>query len=232
VFRYNENVTDILTQNGAATGVRLAGGEVIAADAVIANADLAALDAGLFGTAAQTAVAGMMRGATRSFSAVTWACTGTASGFPLAHHNVFFSTDYKAEFADIARGGLPSDPTIYVCASAPGQFFCLVNAQAGSLDGADYLPLVLAKLQRCGLTLHPEMIQRTGPDEFATLFPASAGALYGRALAGWRDSFHRPGATTRLPGLYLAGGAVHPGPGLPMAAQSGRLAAAAVLRAL
>jgi 1-hydroxycarotenoid 3,4-desaturase len=231
-FRYNTKVIEIITQNGATAGVRLSDGEVLSADAVIANADLAALDAGLFGTAAKIAVGGMMKRATRSFSALTWACTGTATGFPLAHHNVFFSADYKTEFAEIARGELPSDPTIYLCASAPEQFFCLVNAQAGGQDKPEYLNHVLAKLQRCGLTLTPDKVQRTGPSEFGEIFPASAGALYGRALAGWKDSFNRPGSKTRLPGLYLAGGAVHPGPGLPMAAQSGRLAAAAVLRAL
>jgi 1-hydroxycarotenoid 3,4-desaturase len=232
VFRYNTKVTDIITKNGAAAGVRLAGGEVLAANAVIANADLAALDAGRFGAGAKTAVAGMMRGATRSFSAMTWACTGTATGFPLSHHNVFFSNDYQAEFAELARGELPSDPTVYVCASATGQFFCLVNAQAGSADEPEYFTHVLAKLQRCGLTLTPDKVRHTGPGEFGHKFPGSGGALYGRALAGWKDSFDRPGSKTRLPGLYLAGGAVHPGPGLPMAAQSGRLAAAAVLGAL
>jgi 1-hydroxycarotenoid 3,4-desaturase len=41
--------------------------------------------------------------------------------------------------------------------------------------------------------------------------------------------FRRSGASSRLPGLYLAGGSVHPGPGVPMAAMSGRLAAETLL---
>jgi len=42
-------------------------------------------------------------------------------------------------------------------------------------------------------------------------------------------AFRRPGSRSALAGLYLAGGSVHPGPGVPMAALSGRLAAARLL---
>ena len=69
----------------------------------------------------------------------------------------------------------------------------------------------------------------TTPTDFDRLFPATGGALYGQASHGWRASFERPGARTRLPGLYLAGGSTHPGPGVPMAALSGRHAAACLL---
>jgi 1-hydroxycarotenoid 3,4-desaturase len=228
-FVYGARVLDIGAAGGRVAYVRTAETEM-RVDAVVANADLAALDAGLLGGAARAAVAGMMRGAVPSFSAVTWAMTGRAEGFELAHHNVFFAADYPAEFAALRKGRVPETPTVYVCAAEPGQIFCLVNAPAnGAGADAACLPNMLAQLARCGLTLTPETLVRTDPAGWAQKFPASGGALYGRALAGWRDSFARPGAKTRLPGLYLAGGAVHPGPGLPMAAISGRLAAQCVL---
>ena len=70
---------------------------------------------------------------------------------------------------------------------------------------------------------------RTTPQDFAALFPATGGALYGRAVHGPMATFQRPGSQTAIPGLYLAGGSTHPGAGVPMAALSGRLAAASVI---
>ena len=82
-----------------------------------------------------------------------------------------------------------------------------------------------------GLTFSnlPARPSLTTPEDFARLFPGSDGALYGRSPHGLMAPFRRPRARTTLPGLYLAGGGVHPGPGMPMAALSGRHAAAAIL---
>ena len=43
------------------------------------------------------------------------------------------------------------------------------------------------------------------------------------------SSFARPSSISSIKNLYLAGGSIHPGPGVPMAAMSGRLAAEALM---
>ena len=241
VFRFGEEVQRIVVANTRASGVVLASGERIEADNIVVNADTAALADGLFGKDAAATVK-PIREKNRSLSAMTWAMVAETEGFPLLHHNVFFSNDYAAEFEDIFQHKrLPAAPTVYVCAQdrgdgamAPKQdrLFLLVNAPAIG-DREQFSPKDIAScqtrmfelLQRCGLRVTGEASVVTTPTDFHRLFPATGGALYGRASHGWMASFQRPGSATKIPGLYLAGGSTHPGAGVPMAALSGRLAA-------
>ena len=250
-LRYRAEAAQITTGPRGVDGVLLADGERLAADAVVVNADVAAVADGLLGRAVAKAVS-PPRAASRSLSALTWAMSAGTAGFPLVRHNVFFSSDYAAEFDDIlVRRRLPSAPTVYVCAqdrgdagdplAGPERLLCLVNAPATGdsdpFDAAEIEPCTqraFALLERCGLHIarRPEATRVTTPRDFDRLFPGTGGALYGQASHGWRASFERPGARTRVAGLYLAGGSTHPGPGVPMAALSGRLAAQSLLEDL
>jgi 1-hydroxycarotenoid 3,4-desaturase len=240
VFRYGTQVDEITVKGGRATGVRI-GPEQIEADALIINADTAALTHGLFGRAAARAMPDTK--APRSLSAVTWAMVAVTDGFPLERHNIFFSNDYAAEFnAIFSRNTLPEAPTIYVCAqdrpspyhTGPERLLCLINAPATQrpFHATEINPCttrMLQHLERCGLHIKPALTQITTPENFARLFPGTSGALYGPAMHSTMAPFRRPGSRSKIPNLYLAGGSTHPGAGVPMAALSGRLAAASVL---
>ncbi|TFU03124.1 phytoene desaturase [Polymorphobacter arshaanensis] len=246
-FRYDAPVDKILIEHGRAVGVKLRSGERITAASVVCNADPAAIGAGGYGDAARRATSPVAPHR-RSLGAMVWTARATATGFPLARHNVFFSDDYPAEFAALGAGRLANAPSVYVCAqdrdaadTAPdGQerLQIIVNAPPVG-DGAAFTPAeidtcrlrMLDSVSRAGLSLDlaPSMVLTT-PHDFEAMFPSTGGALYGPASHGWAASFRRQGSRTRIPGLYCAGGSTHPGAGVPMAALSGQRAAECLLR--
>lgn len=252
-LRYAAPCQRILVREGRACGIELAGGEQLQADAVVFNGDASALAQGLLGEGVQQAAKNTPL-SKRSLSAVTWSVNAETAGFPLVRHNVFFDNDYKLEFDEIFKQHkLPSRGTVYVCAqdrtdTSPDKvgkerLLCLVNAPAVG-DQCQQKQLTPSEIQSCqqqslellsqcglALDLNSATAQSvvTTPADFNQLFPGTGGALYGPASHGWMTPFRRPSSASQLPGLYLAGGSVHPGPGVPMAALSGQLAAATVM---
>lgn len=246
-FRYGATVETIAIERGRVTGVVLETGERIESARVLFNGDPAALTRGMLGRGTQRAVKRAAIGP-RSLSAYIWAFAAKPSGLDLRHHNIFFGETQQTEFDALEQGDIPADPTIYVC--APDRVDGLIPSEAERLkivlNGA---PLgenasthddefyqcrtqTFETLQRMNLSFDvtPERVSLITPSDLATRFPGSDGSISGRRPDGLRATFQRPKTRSRISGLYLAGGSVHLGTGMPMASLSGRHAAAAILQ--
>lgn len=249
-FRFGEEVDAIRLRAGRVSAVRLKSGEELEADAIVFNGDVSALGSGLFEKNDKPPIR-TVPARQRSLSAVTWCLRARTTGWPLAYHNVLFGDDYADEFdAVFRRREITPFPTVYICAQdrlqetkpeGEERLLLLINAPAdGDIHSAAIQDRLFAsdklhdQLKRHGLILEadPDQAVITGPQGFNSLFPATGGALYGLANHGPMASFARPGSRTSIQGLYLAGGSAHPGPGVPMATLSGRLAAARLLEDL
>jgi phytoene desaturase len=215
-------------------------------DLVVANADAEHLYRDLLGDAA--AVRRVQR-ADRSSSGFV-ICAGVRGITPeLSHHNLWFSEDYRTEFAQIAAGQLPTDPTIYGCVSSvtdPSQapagnenWFLLINTAPsgagrsttgttpGELDRSQATDRVLEGLARRGVDLRDriDVLHTLTPSDIAERYRAPGGAIYGTSSNGRRAAFLRPSNRTRYPNLFLVGGSSHPGGGLPLVTMSARIVA-------
>ena len=239
-------VRTIETDGRGVTGVTLADGRRLPTDTVVFNGDPRALATGLLGDGTAR-VAPQTKRAPRSYSAHVWAFASPVSGPNLHHHNVFFSADEVQDFGTLRRGLLPDDTTLYICAQDRGfgtaappveRFEIILNAPATDGPPPDpqreyeqCLTRTIPALKRWGLTFAetPKRHALTTPSGFAARFPATAGSIYGQSPHGTFAALNRPRAQTAVPGLWLAGGGCHPGAGVPMAALSGRHAAAAIL---
>jgi len=186
-----------------------------------------------------------VRAAGRSTSGLVLLLGAEGRTEALDHHTVLFSSGYRQEFADLAAGRPPDDPTVYVCAAdrtdptaAPAgheSLFVLVNVPSADdptaawADGRAeaYAERVLDVLERRGLDLRRRIVHREviTPAHLAARHRAVGGAIYGTSSNGRRAAFTRPPNRGRRPGLYLVGGSSHPGGGLPLVALSARIVA-------
>lgn len=225
-----------LTHDGRrASGVRLAGGEHVPADAVVANVDALHLYRDLLPRPRSRRWAEAVPRSSSGF-VLLLGVGGTTQG--LAHHNISFSEDHLAEFTALFDGTAPiADPTVYVCNSStsdPTQapqghenWFVMVNAPSGAGAMPGYGDHLLEVLARRGWDLSGRIVHREEitPADIEERFRTPGGSIYGTSSNGLLAAFLRPGNRGPLDRLYLCGGSSHPGGGLPLVAISGRIAA-------
>lgn len=250
-IRPNCPVQQILVKGNMVRGVRLADGTEIAAQVVVANVDVTTVYQNLL----PAHIATPQRLA--SLTKVKPSCSGfilllgVAGNHPnLAHHNIFFSGNYRREFDQIFRQGVPPDePTIYVAITsksdadhAPSHcenWFVLVNAPAlgpgfdWSTQAAPYRDRILARLAQFGFEVRDRLQAEhmLTPLDIARLSGAWRGALYGASSNNPFTAFQRPHNRCRdVRGLYFVGGTTHPGGGVPLVMLSGKVAAKLILQ--
>ena len=244
-------VRRIVERGGRVGAVETEAGETVDVGAVVSNMDAVRTYSELVGGAPAEAF-------TRARSWEP-ACSGVVLYLGLSraydhllHHDFVFSRDPEEEFHWIYGKGEPApDPTCYL--AAPARTEPAVAPEGGDAlyvlvhtpylrphhDWEEMLPgyrrTILDKLRRtAGLDDIEDRIvfeSALTPQGIHDRYRVLDGAIYGLASHGRMWGAFKPGNRSRvLPGLYLAGGAAHPGPGMPMVLMSGWIAADALDR--
>ena len=231
----------------AATGVELSSGQSIRADVVICNADVVWAYQHLIAPEHRPHYDDAKLKSIEPGGSGMVLMLGVDGTYPqLAHHTKFMPADYTSDLrAMFETKTIPDDPCVYVCATtrtdasqAPEgceNLFVLCSAPAldGAIDwaieGPRYERQVIETLEsRFGLTDLSKRIvvrRRMTPADLAADYNAYRGSIYGISSNGLKAAFLRPpNRDKRIAGLYFAGGATHPGGGLPLVALSGKIA--------
>ncbi|MDQ4134921.1 MAG: phytoene desaturase family protein [Pseudomonadota bacterium] len=242
------DVASLRIESGKVTGLVTVDGTTASYDAVISNMDSMRTYSELVGGEVGEHYA------RKSFEP---ACSGVVLYLGLKqrydhllHHDFVFSRDPEEEFDHIYRRGEPApDPTCYIAAPA-------VTDPSVAPDGGEalyvlvhtpylrphhdwsqmfpaYRQVILDKLKRtAGMADIEERIvveRHLTPRDIHDRYKVLNGAIYGLASHGRFLGAFKPGNRSRqVKGLYLAGGAAHPGPGMPMVMMSGWIAADAL----
>ncbi|MGB5295337.1 MAG: phytoene desaturase family protein [Thermoanaerobaculia bacterium] len=244
--RTETGVQRILTDKGKVIGVLTDNGETLPFSTVVSNMDSVRTYRELVG-----GEVGENFDQRRRFKP---ACSGVVLYLGLnrayehlMHHNFVFSRDPEEEFDWIYNQGEPApDPTCYVAAPSrteaavapPGGEALYVLVHTPFLGAhhkwremfPNYRRVILDKLKSCGGMEDIEeriVVERAlTPQDIHDRYNVLNGAIYGLASHGRYLGAFKPGNRSReIEGLYLAGGAAHPGPGMPMVMMSGWIAA-------
>ncbi|GCE05522.1 phytoene desaturase family protein [Dictyobacter aurantiacus] len=243
-------VRRILVERGKASGAVLDDGRVLRSDLVVANSDVVTTYRELLSPSIRQSRYTRRLERLEPSSSGFVLLLGTSKQYPaLSHHNIFFSDDYPAEFADLFERKVPQhDPTIYICATtrtdasqAPAgheNLFILVNAPYLTdhanwrRDAAAYRDRVLDTLARYpqidlgDIREHLVYEHMLTPEDFQRNYGSNAGSIYGLSSNDLMAPFTRPGnRAAHIKGLYFVGGSTHPGGGVPLVMLSGRIVA-------
>ncbi|MBP9686584.1 MAG: phytoene desaturase [Candidatus Doudnabacteria bacterium] len=249
-YRTNAPVARIQTHAQVASGVMLETGEVIAADAVVSNADMYHTEHVLLetGLAERTKLYWDKR--TLAPSAFIM-YLGIRDRIPeLTHHNLIFAKDWKRNFGEIFNNPkFPERPSLYICApsvtdpsvapAAKENLFVLAPI-ASNLDytsdflteyGNKLLDWAGSELGIADLRGRVEYRKDYCVKDFETDYNSYKGTALGLAHTLRQSVFLRPNnVSKKVANLYYVGAGTNPGIGMPICLISAELLAKRLLK--
>jgi phytoene desaturase len=237
-FHFNTPVSEIVVKNRRASGLRT-GDEIHTFDRVISNMDVFFTYEKLLPNARKP---NRILRQQKSTSALIFYWGIKKQFKELGLHNIFFSEDYRREFAELEAGRLYEDPTVYINitqkyeqADAPEgceNWFTMINAPYNR--GQDWNALIEVSRQRIQAKVSrilgvdiPSLIECEAildPRTIESKTSSHLGALYGTSSNNRMAAFLRHANFSRqIKDLYFCGGSAHPGGGIPLCLLSAKI---------
>jgi phytoene desaturase len=245
VFCLGADVTEILVEDGAARGVRLASGETLAADIVVSNADSAFTYRELIPAEHRRRWTNRrLDKAQYSMSLFVW-YFGTRRRYEaIDHHTILLGPRYKGLISDIfSAKPLAGDMSLYLhrptatdpSLAPPGCDAFYVLSPVPHLDAdidwsGEAEPYRQAIEARLSATLMPGLkddivtSRIATPVDFHDRYCSLKGAAFSLAPTLIQSAWFRPNNRSEdIQGLYLVGAGTQPGAGLPGVLSSARI---------
>ncbi|SDT59326.1 phytoene desaturase [Mucilaginibacter mallensis] len=240
-FHYNSPVDEAVLDRQKVKGIKVKG-ELHKADTVVSNMDVWFTYHKLLKDHPKLHPQKILR-QERSSSALIF-YWGVSKQFPdLDLHNIFFSSDYKAEFDHVwQQKDIYDDPTVYVNISSKYKpddapmgcenWFVMINVPANTGQDwdkliADARKNIIVKLSKSldedisQLIISETILDPRGIEHKTSSYQ---GSIYGTSSNSQFAAFLRhSNKSSKIDGLYFCGGSVHPGGGIPLCLLSAKI---------
>jgi phytoene desaturase len=165
----------------------------------------------------------------------------------LGLHNILFSANYKAEFEQLFNSTTPyHDPTVYInitskyCKNdAPNgceNWFVMVNVPHNTTNNITYANQLRSNIinkinKTLNTTIQDYIVEESSlsPLDIELQTSSYGGSLYGNSSNNKFSAFMRhANFSSKIKNLYLVGGSVHPGGGIPLCLLSAKIASSII----
>ncbi|MGI4867495.1 MAG: phytoene desaturase family protein [Janthinobacterium lividum] len=247
-IEYDQEVREIVVENGRTTGVRTATG-FWPADAVVAGADYHHIEQQVLAAEYRHYSPAYWDARTMAPSSLLFYLGVNRKLINLQHHNLFFDEDFSQHAHEIYEAPQwPSRPLFY--ASVPSKtdptvapagqenLFLLIPV-APDLDDPDttrekYYDLLMDRLEKhCGHSIREHVVFKRSyaHRDFVADYHSFKGNAYGLANTLKQTAILKPSLkSSKVSNLYFTGQLTVPGPGVPPSLISGQVVAKEVLK--